>query len=444
MAFWPYAAHYPPVTESQPGSGRVLKEEVDGLRSSRPPKSTERLAVAVEIASAGSTALRRHAARYSLCAADAEDACQRGLEILLTKAPTDDRAELRSWLFTVVKHEALALRRQRERAAAAGSAEDVEAFSAERADSPAERASGGERARRAAEALAHLKPAEIRCMLLKAMGFSYEEIAQRTGFSFTKVNRCLTEGRRTFLERFDRISAGAGCAELRPLLSAASDGECPSADRPRLQAHLDACAPCRAALRTYRETPARLAELLPPAALLPVLERGGWWERLTGWLDTGPAERVAGVAQKLHGNAELLSAKKTAAVMASTAVLAGGTAVEHRITHPRKQEDRPASSHRAAPRKAAPPVATVARPSTGAATSEGERAAAAARSEAVAKERRARKRRGEFSFEATGSSTSGESPGTATASASAAGASTEFAGPGQGGGAAASGGEFGP
>src|SRR4051794_26247852 len=171
MAFWPYAAHYPPVTESQPGSGRVLTEEVDGRRPSRPPQATERFAVAVENASAGSTALRRHARRYSLCAADAEDACQRGLEILLTKAPSASRSELRAWLFTVVKHEALALRQQRERAAAAGSAEDMGGLLAEQADGPAERASGSERARRAAEALADLKPAELRCMLLKAMGF---------------------------------------------------------------------------------------------------------------------------------------------------------------------------------------------------------------------------------------------------------------------------------
>src|SRR5215212_6859836 len=104
MAFRPCPAHYPPVTESRPGSGRVLKEEASGRRPSRPPQlkseATERLAVAVESASAGSTALRRHARRYSLCAADAEDACQRGIEILLTKAPAAGRSELRSWLFT--------------------------------------------------------------------------------------------------------------------------------------------------------------------------------------------------------------------------------------------------------------------------------------------------------------------------------------------------------
>src|SRR4029078_13730406 len=53
--------------------------------------------------------------RYAATPEDAEDACQRGLEILLTKAPSTSEEELIPWLKTVVKHEAFALRRQRER-----------------------------------------------------------------------------------------------------------------------------------------------------------------------------------------------------------------------------------------------------------------------------------------------------------------------------------------
>ena len=59
--------------------------------------------------------LRRTARRYSLCADDAEDAFQRALEILLTKAPTSDQRDLVRWMQTVTKHEALAVRRNRER-----------------------------------------------------------------------------------------------------------------------------------------------------------------------------------------------------------------------------------------------------------------------------------------------------------------------------------------
>ena len=42
------------------------------------------------------------ARRYSATPEDAEDAYQRGLEILLAKAPTADEAELVPWLKTVV------------------------------------------------------------------------------------------------------------------------------------------------------------------------------------------------------------------------------------------------------------------------------------------------------------------------------------------------------
>src|SRR3954465_3717660 len=67
--------------------------------------------------------VRRHgpeimavARRYSRSPEDAEDAYQRGLEILLTKAPSTAPGHLLPWLKTVVKHEAFALHRARERA----------------------------------------------------------------------------------------------------------------------------------------------------------------------------------------------------------------------------------------------------------------------------------------------------------------------------------------
>jgi DNA-directed RNA polymerase specialized sigma24 family protein len=71
--------------------------------------------VAVETYVRHEAALRRTARRYSLCPDDADDALQRALEILLTKAPSDDPRELIRWTQTVVKHEALAVRRERER-----------------------------------------------------------------------------------------------------------------------------------------------------------------------------------------------------------------------------------------------------------------------------------------------------------------------------------------
>lgn len=43
--------------------------------------------------------------------------------------------------------------------------------------------------------LAHLKPDERTGLGLQAAGFSYKEIAARRGWTYTKTNRCVSEGR---------------------------------------------------------------------------------------------------------------------------------------------------------------------------------------------------------------------------------------------------------
>ena len=55
---------------------------------------------------------------------------------------------------------------------------------------PAERAERHEAIERSREALATLKPQELRALSLLAEGYSYREIAEITGYSSTKVNRC--------------------------------------------------------------------------------------------------------------------------------------------------------------------------------------------------------------------------------------------------------------
>ncbi|HEY3553143.1 MAG TPA: hypothetical protein VGK66_05585, partial [Solirubrobacterales bacterium] len=59
--------------------------------------------------------MRRTARRYSLCEDDADEALQRALEILLRKAPRLGSEALVKWTQTVVKHEALAIRAERDR-----------------------------------------------------------------------------------------------------------------------------------------------------------------------------------------------------------------------------------------------------------------------------------------------------------------------------------------
>lgn len=298
------------------------------------PPSDELFAAAVELVTSSSVSFKRTARRFSLCGHDAEDAYQRSLEILLTKAPTARRDELRPWLHTVIKHEALALRRQRERSVSvedeAAGADAVPATDRE----PHEAATSRERVHRTAEALGALKPSEMHCLMLKALGYSYDEIAARTGFSWTKVNRSLTEGRRRFFERFGEIAAGTACRRYQPLLSVACDGHAGADDERLLKAHLASCSGCRAALREYRSAPVRLAELLPPAVVLPLLDRASLWSRINDWFAVTAGERATAIGIKLQQGAEVAGAQKAAAVVASTAAIAGGGVAAHHVDRP--------------------------------------------------------------------------------------------------------------
>ena len=60
-------------------------------------------------------ALRNTARRFSLCAADAEDAYQRALLVALRKAPDIEPAGLARWMHVVTRNEARSVRRERER-----------------------------------------------------------------------------------------------------------------------------------------------------------------------------------------------------------------------------------------------------------------------------------------------------------------------------------------
>ena len=318
------------------------------------PSSDELFEAAVQLVSGAAGSYQATARRYSLCAADADDAYQRGLEILMTRAPTAERSELEPWLHTVIKHEAMALRRQRERLLeGVGDSEDE--GSASSVPGPDEGAAERERVEHSAAALAVLKSSEVQCLLLKALGYSYDEIAERTGFSWTKVNRSLTEGRRRFFARFDQIESGRSCRRLQPLLSVVCDGEADPAQERVVRDHLRSCRACRAALRGYRSTPAQLAALIPPALVVPMGGRGSWWSRLYEALSTGASDRAAALGAKLQQAGELVTVQKTAVVVASTAAVAGGAVVNEHV-----KQQHPAHHRDGAARSAPPPRAPVA------------------------------------------------------------------------------------
>jgi RNA polymerase sigma factor (sigma-70 family) len=194
--------------------------------------------------------LRRHhgrllwiARRWSASTDDAEDALQRAMEIYLRRLDSLDPATELAWLKVVVRNEALAIRRARaqgeeltDRVAASGAGVD-------------ERAERDERMARSLEALARLKPDERTALLLKAEGFSYREIGERLGWTYTKVNRAITEGRRRFLGAFADIESGEECERFAPTLLALVQGAAPAEDVVALRPHLRHCAGCRATVR---------------------------------------------------------------------------------------------------------------------------------------------------------------------------------------------------
>jgi RNA polymerase sigma factor (sigma-70 family) len=269
--------------------------QIDAERETLRPESDDgavRKRAAVETYAQNEAVLRRTARRYSLCADDVDEALQRSLEILLSKAPSADPRELIKWTQTVVKHEALALRRERERIlagpAAGDEGEDWVALVPTSADGPAEQTERREEIARSREALQALKPQELRALTLFGEGYSYVEIGEITGWTHTKINRCLAEGRERFRRLIARSEAGERCAELRPLLSSFCDGTADSAEVAMLREHLRACAHCRATLRAYRAAPAAAAAFAP---VLPL--HRSLWERAQEALSS-LADRVSG------------------------------------------------------------------------------------------------------------------------------------------------------
>jgi RNA polymerase sigma factor (sigma-70 family) len=358
-----------------------------------------------EIEPAALALLQRHgsaimaaARRFAATPEDAEDAYQRGVEIMLTRAPTTAEDELVPWLRTVVKHEAWALHRQRQRAApVADDGRVPEGLSEDGLTH--EQAERLERLRLGAEAIAQMKPQEVRALLLRAEGYSYSQIQDITGWTYTKVNRCLSEGRRAFVERVAGIEGGSECGRLSPLLSKLVDGEAAADDLRTLRPHLRTCLSCRAALREYRGAPAAAAALVPAAALAAP---GRLLDPPAALLDV-PArlleargrllDAVAGWTQRAHAAVEMASAQKVAALAASTAVLAGGgAATVSRVERDPAQLERAARVERravSANTRAAADIAAVKMPTVAAAPRPAPSAAELRRAREQARARRA-------------------------------------------------------
>jgi RNA polymerase sigma factor, sigma-70 family len=157
-------------------------------------------ALAEQIYATHRTRLLAIAKRNSACAEEAEEALQDAFVLFIGHFDPAGGAPALAWITLTLKRRCWTLYRRERRAWAHRSGSDSRRYS------DAGLASGwprptedllelAEEIATMRSHLAKLKPSERRALSLLAAGFSYREICELTAWSYTKVNRCLAEGR---------------------------------------------------------------------------------------------------------------------------------------------------------------------------------------------------------------------------------------------------------
>ena len=149
---------------------------------------------------------RRTVARHARCNDDVlDDACANAWTSLLRRPDITLDARGFSWLTTVAIREAWRLHRSSAQEVPVGSYQgDSRSHDDDDLSEPADslaldtetQALDHVQHANDIEAFKTLKPRERQALYLKGLGYSYDEICQLTGFSYTAVNRYITEGRR--------------------------------------------------------------------------------------------------------------------------------------------------------------------------------------------------------------------------------------------------------
>ena len=253
---------------------------------------------------------------------DAEDAYQRAAEILLTARSARHGRRAVPLAANDVKHEALAIRRQRERVVPPGGPDAGPRAAAAPARRPEERAERLERLRLGAQAMRSAQaaggplPGAARRGLQLQRDLRADRLVLHEGQPLPHGGPAGVRG------AGGRDRVGRECERLAPALSALADGEASAEDLAAARPHLRACLACRAKLREYRAVPSRVAALLPP------MRRGAPGRSAARCARcSSPSRHVRTGAGWATGHAaELATGQKVAAVAASAAVVAGGGA----------------------------------------------------------------------------------------------------------------------
>ena len=319
--------------------------------------------------------LLRVARRWSACDEDAEDAVQRAFEIYVRRLHRVDPATEVAWLKVVVHNEALDIRRARGSGVPLDAVELAERLPAGDPDLH-ERVERDERVARSRDAIARLKPDERTALLLNAEGYSYREIGERQGWSYTKVNRAITEGRKRFRDAFAQIESGEECERHQPTLLALAEGAAASADVLALRPHLRHCATCRATVRELHAARLhRLALHLPfVAGIAPVRWLGDRVADVPPSGDTGVKGLAHAVLQRITGPDAMTTAQLASsgggrgpAIAALLSLCLGGGAgtyclatggLPHPVRSSDRAEQRTASKPKGPKRRAERPAAT--------------------------------------------------------------------------------------
>jgi RNA polymerase sigma factor (sigma-70 family) len=159
------------------------------------------------------------ARRNSATNEDAEEALHDAFILFINHYDPSDGSPPLAWLTLTLKRRCWAIYKRQRRTGSyqpqpsghpvAPSPLEARADPARPPDELAEVAESVERVR---EQFAQLKPQERTALGLLALGYTYREICDITGWTYTKVNRCIAEGRAA-LRQLREEEEGAGAAQ---------------------------------------------------------------------------------------------------------------------------------------------------------------------------------------------------------------------------------------